>query len=573
MNVAAKCFVFGSLFILFALGTEASAATMPKVQMLRVDKKVIMTPIKSYRLNFQKASSTVEKYNFSEDLNVEGVKNYIKTNKITLGCAEKVPAQIKKSCTTIKTLAFFYGMQFAEWKMANEQYLDAEKVEQLRDIPVMVVVDNLVVMLLPSKNEVLVYPSLDATKFKKQENLTTYADPSKIFFSDGKKMYLADGEKLNLLSGINPNLFQYKYIEHNYYGGSRFMNYKDNSNLYFFNKNQLYRMSVSSPDDFTLVSNNVYKDNNKVYFIDPERRVWSLRNVKALDFESADRYDDDSSPFDYTNKQNIFYEGAGALYRIDLTKYSLVGPTDYSSVIKSKTEVLYYDKVNKSISNIKGADAKTFNSVPESYGALFVDKNFVYLRNIDLTVKKLSEIDRKSFAMGFDEEFSSSQALVLTDKNGSYLLTYELGGTYERKLGIKKLPSKLNASIVYRGYGVVISKDNDNVYYSSNGQRNVLAEADANTFDIKNNIGAIYGQDKNNIYVPEGCSNINVAKLVGADVSSFEIVRVGNWDYFARDMSNVWYYDSKSCRVVKIEGADPATFDFEAYLASKAVVE
>ena len=103
------------------------------------------------------------------------------------------------------------------------------------------------------------------------------------------------------------------------------------------------------------------------------------------------------------------------------------------------------------------------------------------------------------------------------------------------------------------------AKDKNNVYIFDNSILK-LAIADADSFEV---IAEVYAKDKNNIY---GCA----VPIEEVDRDTFEYVG-GIYD-FAKDKNNVYTTGgTKSdilippCKVVKVPGADPNTFDFKKY--------
>lgn len=556
--------------------TPVSAAEMPKVKMQRADSKVVLTPILSYRLTFSAVPAVLKKFPFDGELNVDSIKEYLNNNKIKISCNEKVPTKIKNDCGVLKVYAYLLGEKIRAEQPKVENFgkvsLISYQANQLKgELSQYGVIGDYLMLVLPDRYEFILYSGINGNEFRRKENVGfPYIDKDSVYFyRDDSRLFLIDGKTISIAKGVDPDLFQENYTEHNYYGVSPFMNYyKDDKNLYFFVKNQFYKMAVSAASDFVLVDNNIYKDKNKVYFVDSLKKVWVLSGFDATSFYPASYYNGNPTFFDYADKSNLYFSKADYLYRIDLTRYKLVGLYLYPSIIKDNKEVLYFNKVQRTMSVLKGADAETYDVVDFAQGVLFSDKNSIYLRNTDLSVKKLSNIDRKTFEPDYNSEFTGDRnVIVFKDKNGSYALVEEGAvGSADGKIVLKKLPKPVAGTTLYRGYGITIKKDASKVYVLKNGERNVLAGANAATFAIIQDGVAVYGKDNKSIFVPSGCSNRTIIKLAGADSNTFEVVKTGNWDYFAKDNNEVWYYDKEKCQVTKIVGAVPDTFDFDNYL-------
>lgn len=551
------------------------AFNLPKAKLVRVDKPAVLLPVESYKVSYQKDLGLLSKLSLGDDeFSQEKVISLIKENNIKLDCGGKLSTKFKNNkCTELKVATYLLNKQMS---LLEPEGLKSNKITSIT-FPMGLIngspyvyfqFEDAVVLLFSEKNEFYVYFGMDIGTLKLLEVMSYNASggtANRVFAiaADKNKVYLIDGTKINIIKGVDTSLVKVENPDSPFYDIVSFFHpFSNNGNLYYFFNDKLYYFKSSLSSNFDTVLNNIFKDSENVFLKGKKGEVWKLIDADPQSFTSASHHGVGGTPFDYVDNKSVFFESRDGLYKIDLSKYALVGLDNYPSIIKDKKEVMYFSKKNRKFYNIPGADAKTFEVVPDYRDVFFVDSKYVYLRNGDLSVKRLDGINRASFSLAYDTEFDDSSVILFKDKKGSYAIIEEPNDNYV----IKKLPSANGSEIIYHGYGVALAKDSKNVYVSSRGQRDVLPGADPESFTIIQDNQTIYAKDYNSVYVPTGCRNYKVTKLVGADPNTFKAVGLYGSNYFGIDKNNVWYYDKKTCMPIKIKGAMPDNFNFDNYL-------
>lgn len=573
MQIGRKIFLLSALMLLMLFPGFAQAFNLPKAKLARVDKPAVLSPLEFYKVSYQNDLKVLSKLSLGDEkFSQETILDLIKDNNVKLSCDKKILLKISNDkCTELKVATFFLNKQL-------QQGFEGDELKNKTDIkfPLGVLNGNfyyysgfeeLTVFVLSGKNEFYIYFGLDVASSRLFEVISDTSGKNLnrilVLAVDKDRVYLIDGVKISVINGVSTNLTKISNPDSPTYDIVSFSHpFSDNGNFYYFFNDKLFYFKSSLSSYFDTVFMSVFKDDNKVFVQGKKGEVWEMVGADVKSFNSFSHYGADGSIFDYFDIGNIYFEGHDGLYKIDLSKYKLIGKDSYSSIIKDKKEVMYFNKKNRKFYIIPGADAKTFEAAPDYQGVFFVDSKYVYLRNGDLSVKRLVEIDRASFSLAYDAEFYDNSVLLFKDKKGRYTVVEEPNDKYV----IKKLPPVNGSEIIYHSYGVALSKDSKNVYVSSRGQRDVLSGADPESFVIVQDNQTVYAKDNNFVYVPTGCQNYKVKKIVGADPNTFKAVGLYGFNYFGLDKNSVWRYDKKTCLPIKIKGAKPDNFNFDDYL-------
>ena len=329
---------------------------------------------------------------------------------------------------------------------------------------------------------ILNFKDMDIATFEAVENIYY----SNLYYKDKNNIYsiLKDfNEKIRLekLNGANPKTFEI------------FDNYaKDDKNVYIYG-NKLDGIEAKT---FEALSDEIVKDKNGLYFLEAD--------IENESFE--------------IKVQKLKLDG------IDLRSFGSVDGSDY--YYKDKNSIYY--KKNDSLSKIKNADVKTFETLSEYPGYYAKDKNNVYFKGINL-----EKIDSKSFEI--------MQNNFVKDKNGVYIIEENENDKNIKIISINEKIDFESFEKAEEGYNIDDGnyyKDKNNIYYVDENGFKKLEGADVNSFErIK---FTYYYKDKNSIY-------INGKKLENFEAKYFEILDGEKFRY----KTEIYYYDEESGTVKK----------------------
>lgn len=431
--------IFRKTYLLFAAASFllfpnfVQAFNLPKAKLIRVDKPAVLLPLESYKVSYQNDLKVLSKLSLGDEkLSQEKILDLIKQNNVKLSCEKKLLLKISKDkCTELKVSTYFLNKQLL-------QEAEGHELKGKTDIkfPLGVLNGNfyyytgfedLTVFILSGKNEFYIYFGLDVASSKLLEVISDSFGKNLnrivALAADKDRVYLIDGAKISVIKGLSTDLFKVTNPDSPTYDIVSFSHpFSDNGSFYYFVDNKLFYFKSSLDSGFDTVFMSIFKDDNKVFIKGKKAEVWEIVGADVKSFSAFSHYGAEGSIFDYFDDNNIYTEGRDGLYKIDLSKYSLVGKNYYSSIIKNEKEVIYFNKKSKTFNSIPGADAKTFEVLPGFEGIIYADSKYMYIRNGDLSVKRLGWVDRKSFTTYYNSEFGKGGTLLFEDKNGRYII-------------------------------------------------------------------------------------------------------------------------------------------------------
>jgi hypothetical protein len=395
---------------------------------------------------------------------------------------------------------------------------------------------------LDSKTFETVYPEYD--------DFAVYLDKNGVYsFKDG------DFQKLEI---ADPETFELKFDETNC-----------EPLLFFADKNNLYNedlLIIEGADPETI---DTYDGGGCSSFLKDENNIYYYRNDKSphlFILEGADpdtfgMYDDlyDDQPTHDEHSIFTYDETQDKLIKIpnfDLTEAEWID-YPYIHIFKYKNKIYAYNRETYNLEKFEGIDAATFvERESREPGSLYEDKDNVYfLRTPDFVPTVAEGVDRDTFDM---IDYDTRNFAIFKDKDHIYYSNDETEGlvlfeevdydTFELEGGS------------HHGFFV---KDKDYVYSMLSGKTFViLPEFDSATFEFTQNNGFAYAMDKNAFYYID---NGEFIELEGADPGALTILSKssGNYYYYLYDQNDIWFYEAGDDKIEKLEGEDPATFDFE----------
>ena len=193
---------------------------------------------------------------------------------------------------------------------------------------------------------------------------------------------------------------------------------------------------------------------------------------------------------------------------------------------------------------LAGADPASFEHVPDLQKGgedrttvFWKDKNRVYANGVALHKSQPATFRALNHSYGCDDTHVYYDWHILEDANPRQFVVLDS----------------------------VMGKDNTNLYVRD---QRLSHNADAATFRLFDNgeDTDTYGKDGSHVFsIWYGAPN-PVVEIAGADPATFVPLE----RYYAKDNRNVYYRDSDTKSAIKLEGADPSTFEVIPYMARTA---